>query len=390
MAKERRSPSTGTGDAVGLQRWFSFGPEFRGRPKVLVHRGDMTRVRAGASVNMGDDVELLLGGNHRIDWVTAFSVREIFALPGAYQDNPWSGGDIELGDDVVVGRGARIVSGVAVGDGAVILPYSVVTRDVAPGSVVGGHPAVPVTGRQHATVRPGRPTREGSTMEASEAQRISLVMRARGRSARMLRSAAEHLDRSILAPLPLVVDPPGDPSRVTMGTASYFEPVVRCAPGIEARVTVGNYASVSYDTECLFSGLEPQRVGPTGYSAVSSALPEQPVQERHITMGHDVWVTRGTRVLAGVTIGDGAVVAAYSVVSEDVRPYAIVAGNPAREVARRFDDATVEALLRIRWWDWTEAEVKARYRELCSPDVAGFVRRHDRHRRAQAHPDDAH
>ena len=61
--------------------------------------------------------------------------------------------------------------------------------------------------------------------------------------------------------------------------------------------------------------------------------------------------------MPGVTIGDGAIIGAHAVVTREVRPYAIVAGNPAREVKRRFDDATVAELLEIRWWDWDIAKI---------------------------------
>jgi hypothetical protein len=70
------------------------------------------------------------------------------------------------------------------------------------------------------------------------------------------------------------------------------------------------------------------------------------------------------------------VVAAYAVVTEDVRPYAIVSGNPARETSRRFDDETVDALLEIAWWEWSEDVVKERYADLCTSDVRSFVERY--------------
>ena len=70
------------------------------------------------------------------------------------------------------------------------------------------------------------------------------------------------------------------------------------------------------------------------------------------TIGHDVWIGMDATVMPGVTIGHGAIVGALSVVTSDVRPYAIVAGNPAREIRRRFDDDTVARLLAIAWWDW--------------------------------------
>ncbi len=69
-------------------------------------------------------------------------------------------------------------------------------------------------------------------------------------------------------------------------------------------------------------------------------------------VGNDVWIGYDALVMPGVHIGDGAVVATRSVVTRDVPPYAIVGGNPARVIRSRFDDATVERLLRIAWWDW--------------------------------------
>jgi carbonic anhydrase/acetyltransferase-like protein (isoleucine patch superfamily) len=78
-----------------------------------------------------------------------------------------------------------------------------------------------------------------------------------------------------------------------------------------------------------------------------------------------------------VTVGDGAVVGTQAVVTQDVRPYAIVVGNPAREVGRRFSDAQVEALLRIRWWDWPVDAVKEHVELLSDPDVDRFIARFD-------------
>ena len=69
-------------------------------------------------------------------------------------------------------------------------------------------------------------------------------------------------------------------------------------------------------------------------------------------VGNDVWIGMDATVMPGVTIGDGAIVAAKSVVTSDVRPYAVVGGNPAAEVKRRFADATVARLLAIAWWTW--------------------------------------
>ncbi|KQQ78944.1 CatB-related O-acetyltransferase [Aureimonas sp. Leaf324] len=70
------------------------------------------------------------------------------------------------------------------------------------------------------------------------------------------------------------------------------------------------------------------------------------------TVGNDVWIGADALILPGVTIGDGAIIAASSVVSRDVAPYSIVAGNPASERRRRFEPEIVTRLLALRWWDW--------------------------------------
>ena len=82
-------------------------------------------------------------------------------------------------------------------------------------------------------------------------------------------------------------------------------------------------------------------------------------------------------VLSGVTIGDGAVVAARAVVATDVPPYAVVGGAPARILRYRFEPDRISALLRIRWWEWDDETIRARVDELCSGDIVAFVDRYD-------------
>jgi chloramphenicol O-acetyltransferase type B len=87
----------------------------------------------------------------------------------------------------------------------------------------------------------------------------------------------------------------------------------------------------------------------------------------NVVIGNDVWIAADASIMSGVNIGDGAVVAARSVVTKNVRPYSIVAGNPAREKVRRFDDNAVDQLLAMRWWEWPEHEIRTRWRELSKP-----------------------
>jgi acetyltransferase-like isoleucine patch superfamily enzyme len=104
---------------------------------------------------------------------------------------------------------------------------------------------------------------------------------------------------------------------------------------------------------------------------------EPPLSNGPIVIGNDVWIGWEAVIMSGVTIGDGAVVAARAVVTSDVEPFEVVGGLPARHMRWRFDQPTREALLRIRWWDWPIEKVLAHVDELQSPDLAGFIARHD-------------
>ncbi|WP_316013549.1 CatB-related O-acetyltransferase [Roseobacter sp. HKCCA0434] len=90
-------------------------------------------------------------------------------------------------------------------------------------------------------------------------------------------------------------------------------------------------------------------------------------------IGPDVWIGTEAKLMPGVTIGAGAIVAAHSVVTRDVRPYAVVGGNPARELRRRFDDETVERLLDIAWWDWPVEKISRNLDAIRGADLARLI-----------------
>lgn len=87
-------------------------------------------------------------------------------------------------------------------------------------------------------------------------------------------------------------------------------------------------------------------------------------------IGNDVWIGMEALVMPGVTISDGAIVAARAVVSRDVPPYAIVAGNPAKAVKTRFDPDTVERLLAVAWWDWPVDKVTRNLDAIRGADIS--------------------
>jgi virginiamycin A acetyltransferase len=88
------------------------------------------------------------------------------------------------------------------------------------------------------------------------------------------------------------------------------------------------------------------------------------------TVEHDVWIGADVTIMPGVRIGSGAIIATASVVVSDVPPYAIVGGNPAQVIKRRFDGATIQALLEIAWWDWPAEKITRNLDALRRADLA--------------------
>lgn len=76
-------------------------------------------------------------------------------------------------------------------------------------------------------------------------------------------------------------------------------------------------------------------------------------------VGNDVWLGFESLIMPGVHIADGAIIAARSVVTKDVGPYEIAGGAPAKLIRKRFEDATIEKLLRLKWWDWPAEKIRA-------------------------------
>lgn len=122
-------------------------------------------------------------------------------------------------------------------------------------------------------------------------------------------------------------------------------------------VMVGKYSSIAKG--CRFFGEENhnfvknKKAVPTGFfGGMYSRGP--------IKIGNDVWIGEGVVIMDGINIADGAIVGAYAVVTKDVPPYAVVAGNPARIVKFRFSQEIIDKLRQIKWWDWAELPDEAK------------------------------
>jgi acetyltransferase-like isoleucine patch superfamily enzyme len=93
-----------------------------------------------------------------------------------------------------------------------------------------------------------------------------------------------------------------------------------------------------------------------------------PASKGNVIIGNDVWIGRSVTILSGVVIGDGAVIGCESVVTKDVEPYSVVAGNPAKFKKLRFDKDTIDKLLKYKWWDLSDDQINDISPLLCSND----------------------
>lgn len=88
-----------------------------------------------------------------------------------------------------------------------------------------------------------------------------------------------------------------------------------------------------------------------GWEEVMPSLDELPIKGDTV-IGNDVWIGANATIMPGIHIGDGSIIATNSTVTKDVDPYSIVGGNPAKEIRKRFSEAKIEKLMKMKWWDW--------------------------------------
>lgn len=158
-----------------------------------------------------------------------------------------------------------------------------------------------------------------------------------------------------------------------MGVGTYGTPIVHdWKEGTTLKI--GAYCSIADNVQIMLGGNH-RTDWLTTYPFYSfiKELPTPELKKGDVVIGNDVWLGSGCRILTGVTIGDGAIVAAGSVETKPVQPYEIVGGNPARHIRYRFDEAEREALQRLQWWNWPQALVEQAAPLLCSGDIAGLT-----------------
>lgn len=161
--------------------------------------------------------------------------------------------------------------------------------------------------------------------------------------------------------------------------ASYLAPYL--FPLSRERLVIGKFAQLAHGVRFITSSANHNMSGFSTYPFRNFMMHEgttaEDIQAMFETAGHkgdtivgnDVWIGMEAIVMPGVTIGDGAIIGARSVVAKDVAPYTVVAGNPAQPVKRRFDEDVTKSLLEICWWDWPVPTIEANIEAIVGCDI---------------------
>lgn len=166
-----------------------------------------------------------------------------------------------------------------------------------------------------------------------------------------------------------------------IGTGTYGDFKV-LSWGEGATLTIGSYSSIA-DGVKIFLGGEHRMDWVTTYpfSALWQSARQysgHPKTKGNVLIGSDVWIGTEAIIFSGITIGDGAVIGARAVVTKNVAPYSVVAGNPARVVKFRFDEKTMERLLALKWWNWHESQITKALPDLLSEKINLFLEKAER------------
>ena len=154
-----------------------------------------------------------------------------------------------------------------------------------------------------------------------------------------------------------------DLNKISIGKGSYGLLDVRMYGGNNEKLVIGNYCSIAAGTKFILGGnheLSNISTYPFKNKCIDSSIIEG-TTKGHIVLGDDVWIGSNCLILSGVKIGQGAVIAAGSVVVKDVEPYSVVAGNPAKIIKYRFSDEVIKKLLNI---DYSSIQINSKTIEI--------------------------
>ncbi len=171
--------------------------------------------------------------------------------------------------------------------------------------------------------------------------------------------------------------------KFSMGACTYGVPNVRHWDGM-SKLTIGSYTSIAENVE-IYLGGNHHTEWLTSYPfpfffPESTKHQNYGIIRRDVVIGSDVWLCDDCKILPGITIGHGAVIATGAIITKNVEPYAVMAGNPAKLVRWRFDEPARNVLLVSSWWDWPLEEILKISDLLCSENIESFVAYIEQHK----------
>lgn len=139
------------------------------------------------------------------------------------------------------------------------------------------------------------------------------------------------------------------------------------------KLIIGKFCQIAYRTMFITDDMNHKMDGFSAYPFyIFEGWNSESVdfeKRRDTVICNDVWFGTNAVIMPGVKIGDGAIIGAYAVVTKDVEPYSIVAGNPAKVIRKRFSDEIINDLLEIKWWDWDYDKITRNVKSIIGADI---------------------
>lgn len=140
------------------------------------------------------------------------------------------------------------------------------------------------------------------------------------------------------------------------------------------KLIIGKFCQIASGVRFIMNGANHPMHGVTTYpfkvfGGKWDKAPLDAISKGDTVIGNDVWIGNNATIMQGLNIGDGAIIGTNSLVTKDVEPYTIAAGNPAKEIRKRFDEQTIDFLLKLRWWDWDVDTITKHLDILTSGDI---------------------
>jgi virginiamycin A acetyltransferase len=177
-------------------------------------------------------------------------------------------------------------------------------------------------------------------------------------------------------------------ANIFVGDYTYYDDI-NGAENFESHVThhyeflgdkliIGKFCAIAKGIEFIMNGANHRMCSVTtypfnimghGWEKCTPSLEDLPFKGDTV-VGNDVWIGQNVTIMPGVHIGDGAIIAANSVVVKDIPAYHIAGGNPCNIIRKRFDDELINYLLELKWWDWPVEKITENLEALCSGDLS--------------------